>query len=49
MAKILDLVRGKAETFGSMADIEDPLLKRKVPELREKDMVRLLSYLNEDK
>ena len=41
MAKILDLVRGKAERFVTATDLDDPLVKRKIPELRERDIVSI--------
>ena len=41
MASMLDMVRGKAESYAAKSDLEDPLLKRKIPEGREKDIVSL--------
>ena len=39
MAKFIALLRGNAASLVSKVDIDDPLLTRKIPELRERDTV----------
>ena len=41
MAKLLDKIRGKATKVGSGAPDVDIAQSRKIPELREKDIVSL--------